>query len=107
MKNKYRAVKIVIDDIKFDSKREAGRYQVLKLLESDGKITDLELQPKYELIPKQEGERAVVYRADFRYIDTESGKVVVEDVKGMKTKDYIIKRKLFKLQNPEVEFKEI
>lgn len=107
MKNKYSAVKTVIDGIKFDSKREAGRYQVLKLLEADGKIKNLELQPKYELIPKQEGERAVVYRADFRYVDVESGKVIVEDVKGMKTKDYIIKRKLFKLQNPQVEFKEI
>lgn len=107
MKNKYSAVKTVIDGIKFDSKREAGRYQVLKLLESDGKITDLELQPKYELVPKQADERSVVYRADFRYIDAESGRIVVEDVKGVRTEGYIIKRKLFKLQNPGIEFKEI
>ena len=81
----------------YDSKREAARAQELKMLERAGRIFDLHEQVEFELVPKQEGERAVKYRADFVYF-TEASRVpeclVVEDVKGMKTKDYIIKRKL-------------
>ena len=51
-RNKYGARKTVIDGITFDSKREAIRYQELKLLERAGEIKDLELQPKYILQPK-------------------------------------------------------
>ena len=76
----------------FDSKREANRYAELKLLERAGEISDLKLQVPFELIPKQPGERSVKYIADFVYL--EGGKSVVEDVKGKKTRDYIIKRKL-------------
>lgn len=78
----------------YDSKREAARAQELALLQHIGEITDLEYQVEYELIPKQEGERAVKYRADFRY--RENGAVVVEDCKGFKTPEYILKRKLMK-----------
>lgn len=90
--SKYRANKTTLDGIQFDSKREAQRYSELKLLERAGAIQDLERQVEFELIPKQKGERAVKYIADFVY--KENGEKVVEDVKGMKTKDYIIKRKL-------------
>ena len=55
-------------------------------------IKDLELQVKFELVPKNGKERAVNYKADFVY--TENGKKVVEDCKGVRTKEYIIKRKL-------------
>lgn len=81
----------------FDSKRESRRYQELLLLEKIGEISNLETQVKYELIAKQEGERAVCYFADFRYL--ESGVVVVEDVKSpvSKTPVYVVKRKLMKL----------
>ena len=90
--SKYGAVKTIIDGIQFDSKREAQRYSELKLLERAGVIQNLRLQVKFELIPKQQGERACTYIADFVY--EENGQTVVEDAKGMKTKDYIIKRKL-------------
>ena len=49
--NKYRNIKTEVDGIKFDSKREAQRYQELKLLEKGGVISNLELQPKFELLP--------------------------------------------------------
>lgn len=90
--NKYGNKKVTVDGIEFDSKKEARRYSELKLLERAGEIQDLQLQVKFELIPKQKGERACNYIADFVY--TENGQTVVEDTKGFKTPEYIIKRKL-------------
>ena len=49
---KYNNTRPVVDGIKFDSKREAERYKELKLLERAGKISDLILQPRFELLPK-------------------------------------------------------
>ena len=109
---KYGNRKVTVDGITFDSKKEARRYTELKLLERAGEIHGLELQKVFELIPaqyeavsrddyiKSKGkktkgkciERAVKYKADFYYI--ENNRQIVEDTKGMKTKDYIIKRKL-------------
>ncbi len=89
----------MIDGIKFDSKKEANRYQELKLMQRAGIIRDLQRQIKYVLIPSQKGddgrviERPCTYIADFVYID-ENGKTVVEDTKGYRTNDYKIKRKL-------------
>ena len=90
---KYGNTKIRVDGRLFDSKAEAARWQELQLLERAGEITELERQVEYELIPKQKGERAVKYIADFRYIDHE-GNTVVEDTKGVKTQVWIIKRKM-------------
>lgn len=92
-KNKYKNEKVVTDGQAFDSKKEYYRYCDLKLLERAGEIFDIKRQVKYELIPKQQGERAVYYIADFVYKDKQ-GKTVVEDTKGVRTKEYIIKRKL-------------
>lgn len=94
--NKYGAKKITdpATGYVFDSKKEYHRWCELRLLERAGKITDLKRQVKYELIPKQDGERAVFYVADFVYIDTANGKTVVEDTKGVRTDAYKIKRKL-------------
>ena len=89
---KYGNKRVTIDGIDFDSKKEANRYAELKLLERCKAIEDLKLQVPFELIPKQPGERACVYKADFVY--RENGQLVVEDAKGVRTKDYIIKRKL-------------
>ena len=94
---KYRNKKVEVDGITFDSKKEARRYKELLLLEKAGAIQDLQTQVKYVLIPSQriDGkvvERECAYKADFVY--TENGETVVEDTKGFKTKDYIIKRKL-------------
>ena len=80
-----------------DSRKEANRWSELLILERAGLISDLKRQVKYELIPKQEGERAVEYVADFEYID-ENGQKIVEDVKGCKEglayRVFVIKRKL-------------
>lgn len=113
-KNKYYNVKTrALDGTVFDSLKEARRWDELTLLQRAGKITNLQRQVAYELIPAQyetyaryskkgeklkEGlrlvERKVEYIADFTYTDTETGEFIVEDTKGVKTKDYIIKRKL-------------
>lgn len=76
----------------YDSKRESRRAQVLQLWEKAGAITDLRYQVKFELVPKQNGERPITYIADFTY--QQDGKLVVEDAKGMRTPYYIMKRKL-------------
>ena len=94
---KYKNQKVTCNGIKFDSKKEANRYSELLLLERAGAITNLELQVPFELIPNQKingkvVERACKYVADFSY--TENGQRVVEDTKGFRTAEYIIKRKL-------------
>ena len=107
--NKYKSHKTSVNGVIFDSKKEYNRYIELTLLSRSGAIKGLKRQVKFELIPAQyetdiispQGkvkkgkliERAVSYIADFVYTD-ENGKTVVEDTKGFRTKDYIIKRKL-------------
>ena len=103
--SKYKAKKTTIDGITFDSNAEAKRYKELKLLERGGAIKNLSLQPRFLLqegfvnIHTSKKVRAIEYVADFQY--DENGITIVEDVKGMKTSDYKIKRKLFlfKYQN--------
>lgn len=96
------------DGMTFDSKRERDRYCELRLLQMAGKISDLRCQVRFELVPEHREpdtlgprggrrrgriiEKAVVYVADFVY--QEDGKTVVEDAKGHRTEEYIIKRKL-------------
>ena len=108
-RSKYKAKKVTVDGITFDSQKEYRRFRELSLLERAGKITELQRQVKFELIPSQriDGkvvERACSYVADFVYM--ENGKKVVEDTKGFKTKDYIIKRKLL-LKEYGIQIKEI
>lgn len=93
--NKYGNVKTC----GYDSRKEAERARVLHLLEKAGKIRDLKEQVPYTVIPAQyiDGkcvERACIYKADFDYTVAETFEHVVEDAKGVRTKDYIIKRKL-------------
>ena len=95
--SKYRNRKTTVDGVDYDSRREGRRGAELRLMERAGLISNLCAQVEYTLIPSQriDGkvvERPVKYIADFVY--TENGQTVVEDVKGVKTKDYIIKRKL-------------
>lgn len=110
---KYGNKKYTVDGITFDSIREAHRYQELKALEKAGIIHELKRQVTFVLIPTQREESTEVYktgskkgkpkegeiiekqcsyRADFTYL--ENGSLVVEDAKGMRTPEYIIKRKL-------------
>lgn len=97
--SKYNNKKTIIDGQVFDSRKEAKRYQELLFLERAGAIKNLSRQVKFVLIPSQRDEvtgkvveRECSYRADFEY--TEDGKTVVEDVKGFRTKEYVLKRKM-------------
>jgi hypothetical protein len=105
---KYGNKKVKVDGITFDSMKEARRYKELSLMQKAGTIQNLQMQVKYILIPAQREpdtigkrggvhkgkliERECSYIADFVY--EEKGRTIVEDTKGMRTKDYIIKRKL-------------
>lgn len=92
--NKYRARKTTVDGITFDSKHEAEIWCELKLMQRAGIIRDLERQVRIELIPKTDKFRATYYVADFQYFDNETGHSVVMDAKGVRTKEYLIKKKL-------------
>jgi len=126
--NKYHSKKIVVNGEKFDSEKEYMRFCELKLLKRSGHIKDLQRQVKFLLIPAQyetvetgeyykrgskKGqaktkqvcvEQQVVYKADFVY--QQDGKTVVEDTKGVRTTDYIIKRKLM-LWVHKIKIKEV
>ena len=97
--NKYNNKKVTIDNITFDSKKEARRYQELKLMEKTGLISNLVLQPKFELLEqftyKNKVYRKIEYIADFGYIRCLDDILVIEDVKGVKTDVFKIKEKLF------------
>jgi hypothetical protein len=108
--SKYHAKKVSIQGEVFDSKKEARRFLELQMLEKAGRISGLQRQKKFVLVPAQyepettgprggriKGkllEREVAYYADFVYFDEEEKDFVIEDTKGVRTKDYIIKRKL-------------
>lgn len=108
MANKYKSRKITKNGITFDSLKEYRRFCELVLLERAGRIQNLQRQVKFQLIPAQYEpdtigkrgsirrgkclERAITYVADFVYI--EDGKQIVEDSKGVRTKEYILKRKM-------------
>lgn len=125
MRSKYGSRKQTVSWITFDSRREARRFQELRLLELAGEISDLRLQVKYVLIPTQRAPSFEVYKrgpnkgrrkpgevlekecsyiADFVY--TKGDETVVEDAKGVRTKEYIIKRKLM-LERYGIRIKEV
>lgn len=111
--SKYKAEKVTVLGIEFDSKKEARRWFELRLLEQAGEISNLRRQVSFELIPAQREpdtvgkrggiirgktlEKAVSYRADFVYQDKD-GNAVIEDAKGYKGGSayavFSIKRKL-------------
>jgi len=87
-RNKFGAKPTFIDEIRFASKLEAKRYQQLKLLERAGHVVSFECQPKFELYA------GIRYIADFR-VNWKDGQTTVEDVKGVQTEAFKLKRKLF------------
>lgn len=111
-KNKYRnkkTTRVVNGEVvEFDSLKEARHYDKLYLELKAGLISNLVLQPKYDLIPTVNWNgkklRKITYSPDFRYV--KNGKTYVIDVKGMLTDVYKIKMRLFVLQNPNVIFLE-
>lgn len=112
--NKYHNTKTEVDGIVFDSKKEAKYYLYLKQLEKEGKITDLQRQVQYELVPavwrdeivhlktkdkvvRRQVQRPIYYVADFVYVNTLDGSTQVVDIKGGKatiTKEFILKKKM-------------
>lgn len=125
MQSKYGSRNQTVSGITFDSRKEARRFQELRLLELAGEISDLRLQVKYILIPTQRApsfevykrgpnkgrrkpgevlEKECAYIADFVY--AKGGETVVEDAKGVRTKEYIIKRKLM-LERYGIRIKEV
>lgn len=110
--SKYNAKKATVDGHTFDSNREAERYCELKLLEKAKEIRNLELQPRFLLQDKFKDKmgtthRKIEYVADFMYIDKDNKKIV-EDVKGVLTDVYKLKKKLFlKIYDEQYDFREI
>lgn len=117
-RSKYKAKKVETGEGVFDSKKEFQRWEILKDMESRGLISDLKRQVKFDLLPKQilivprkskkgrlqKCELPVSYIADFVYI--ENGVQIVEDVKGIRTPEYTLKRKLMKFLK-DIEIKEV
>lgn len=105
--SKYNSRKTTVDGITFDSKKEARRYLVLKKMEQDGEIKNLRLQVPVELVPsfeivvdgKKRKRRPITYVADFVYYRDDEK--VIEDVKGLRTPVYNIKKKLFEYRYHE------
>lgn len=96
----------------FDSKAEMRRYLELCMLERAGEIKDLEIQPEYVLLAPfthRNGtkSRGIKYRADFRYLDLRTNRIIVEDVKGCRTETYMIKRTLLLWKYPDLNFVEV
>lgn len=93
-KSKYGNSKTAVGEIVFDSKREAKRWKELRMLLKAGKIGMLARQVEFELNPG--GTHSVIYKADFTYVDTQTGEKITEDVKGMRTREYLKKKRLMK-----------
>ncbi|EGC8271565.1 DUF1064 domain-containing protein [Listeria monocytogenes] len=100
-RSKYNAKKVVIDNVKFDSKAEAAYYQQLKLLKMTGEVVSFDLQPEFILqdsfVKNGKKYHAIKYRADFLVLYKDGHEELI-DVKGMLTKEFRIKQKLFELR---------
>lgn len=99
-RHKYNARRTFQDGQWFDSAREANRWNELHLMQRAELIVDLNRPGDYEVFPaytRSDGKRirSIKYRPDFEYLDTETGQRVVEDVKGIETQVFKLKRKLF------------
>jgi hypothetical protein len=112
--NKFHAEKVEIDNIKFDSKRESQYYRHFVDMANAGIVAKIEVHPRYILLNSFKDcngktERAITYKPDFR-ITYADGTIEVVEVKGKRTAkepDYIMRRKLFKHNNPNVKFSEV
>lgn len=103
-RSKYGNKITYVGSTRFDSKREAERFKDLDILYKANVISHLKLQPSFKIEVK--GQKICTYKADFSYLD-EKGREIIEDVKGVKTPVYRIKKKLveaiFDVKITEVE----
>ena len=95
---KYHNRRTCLDGLTFDSAAEAARHAQLVLMERTGLVRELKRQVAFELLPAElaaDGRklRALKYVADFTYLDR-SGRLHVEDVKGVRTPVYKLKKRL-------------
>lgn len=106
MSNKYGAKKTTLYGETFDSQVEGAHYLVLRAREEAGEITDLSIHPKFVILDafRANGKlyKATTYTADFSY--RENGRLVVVDVKGMVTRDFVLRAKLFMSKYPLYRF---
>jgi hypothetical protein len=102
--SKYRAQAVLEDGYRFDSQAEHQRYRELMLLWGQRIIRNLTVHPRY--VVWQSGKEKIVYEADFSYLDTD-GQQVVEDVKGVLTAVYRLKKKMFLAAFPQIKFVEL
>ena len=100
--SKYNAKKVEYKGVVFDSKVECDYYQYLEQRLDVGGYDHIELQPRYELIPKIKQQRKTEYIADFALWDNDK-LIEVIDVKGMATETAKLKAKLFKYLYPDVK----
>ena len=107
-KNKYGNTKTKVGNMVFDSKKEAARFQELKMLELSGMIEELKTQVKFSICPKSgANKRERFYIADFVY--KEGGHLIIEDVKSPVTRSnpvYSLKKALVQWQYPHYIFRE-
>jgi hypothetical protein len=96
-RSKYNNKKTIVNGITFDSKKEASRYLLLRQREAIGSVLDLSIQVPF--IFTLEGKKMFTYKADFVYFDNVLSKLIVEDVKGMRTPIYRLKKKLIEQQH--------
>lgn len=90
--SKYGSKKTTVDGIEFDSKREAERWSILKMIQLGGEISDLQRQMPLSIIIN--GIKVCDFICDFVYVETKSGKTIHEDSKGFKTPVYRLKKRL-------------
>ena len=119
---KYKNHKITIGNDTYDSMKEYRRYLDLLAMSMRGEISNIQRQVKFVLIPAQREpdtigarggvhkgkllEHEIAYYADFVYTDCKTGETIVEDTKGMRTTDYILKRKMM-LYFHKIRIKEV
>lgn len=105
-RHKFNAIRVTTTDgEKFDSQKEANRWYELKLLVNAGAISNLQRQPSFQLTCSRDNEVICIahYRADFSYYDVNTQCTIVEDVKGVETPMFQLKRKWFNALYPHLE----
>ena len=105
-RSKYGNRPVTVDGVRYDSEKEYARWKELQLMEKAGIITDLQRQVPFELQPafyhKGQKIQAIKYVADFTYYD-ENGEYIIEDSKGVKTREYINKKKMMLYRGYEIK----
>ena len=106
-KTKYGNHPVVVNGIRFDSEKEYRRFCELQIMQKAGVISDLQRQVAFELQPafyhKGKKIQAIRYIADFTYTDNESGEYVIEDVKGVRTREYLLKKKMMQYRGNDIK----